>query len=251
MSYDPSQRSPYGQQPPYGQVYGQQSPPPVVMSGPPVSPYPPAQPYGTAPPGYQVPGQVPGYQVPAPAPAPKKRAKWPWIVGGIVLAMIAGCVGLFTVALGGTAKVAGDLDDNQRGKNAVAGQMNTPIKDGKFQFTVTKMTCGQQQVGDDVLNQQAQGEFCLVDVSVKNIGTSAEIFSDTSQTGADAAGNQYSVDSGAGVYANQKYSTFLEDINPGNSVKGRLVFDVPAGMKLSAVVLHESMFTTGVRIPLK
>jgi hypothetical protein len=45
--------------------------------------------------------------------------------------------------------------------------------------------------------------------------------------------------------------TFLEDINPGNTVKGKLVFDVPQGTKLASVVLHESMYTAGVKIPLK
>jgi hypothetical protein len=39
--------------------------------------------------------------------------------------------------------------------------------------------------------------------------------------------------------------------NPGNTVRGKLVFDVPDGAKLTSVVLHESMFTAGVRVPLK
>jgi hypothetical protein len=120
--HDPSQHPP---QPPYGQ----QQP----VSGPPGQPY--GQPYGQPPPTSGPPQY--GY---AP-PAPKKRAKWPWILGGIVLVMILGCVGTF-LALGiGASKVAEDLDGNQKGENAVAGVMGKASTDGKFQFTVTKMKC--------------------------------------------------------------------------------------------------------------
>ncbi|MFI6072146.1 hypothetical protein ACIA5C_11205 [Actinoplanes sp. NPDC051343] len=61
---------------------------------------------------------------------------------------ILGCVGLFTPVIGGTAKVASNLDDNQKGKNAVAGKMGSPATDGKFQLTVTAMHCDVAEVED-------------------------------------------------------------------------------------------------------
>lgn len=79
----------------------------------------------------------------------------------------------------------------------------------------------------------------------------ADSSNNSSQQATDAGGAVYSVDSGAAIYANDDSSTFLEQINPGNSVKGALVFDVPKGTKLTSVVLHESLFTAGVKIPLK
>ncbi len=211
------------------------------MAYPPPQHQPPVsgQPYGASPPGW--PGQ----------PAPKKRKKWPWIVGGIVLAGILGCVGLFTLVLGGTGAALNEMDENQKGQNAVAGQMNQPTTDGKFQFIVTDLQCGQDRVGPAEFGEKAQGEFCLISVSVKNVGTTAEVFSDMSQKAYDAKGVEYTVDSGAGTWANKDYSTFLESINPGNTVKGKLVYDVPAGTKLTSVVLHESAFTAGVKVPLK
>lgn len=216
------------QPPPYGQdtQYGQ-----PAASGP------PGQPYGYAP-------QQP----------PKKRRKWPWIVGGLVIVMIAGCVGIFAIFVGGAKVVsdaANEMDKNQQGKNAIAGKMNEPAKDGKFQFTVTKMKCGVASVGPDGFGEKAQGEFCLIDVQIKNVADTAEIFNDSSQQATDAKGAVYSVDSGAATYANGDASTFLEEINPGNTVKGVLVFDVPKGTKLTSVVLHESMYTAGIKVPLK
>ena len=199
------------------------------------------QPYGAPPPGYPV--QAP--------PQPKKRKKWPWIVGGIVLSGILGCIGLFTLVLGGTGAALNELDENTKGENAVAGQMGKPAKDGKFEFTVTGMKCGVAGVGPAHFGQKAQGEFCLLDVTIKNVGESAEVFADVSQNAYDAQGAEYASDSGAATWANKDYSTFLETINPGNTVKGKLVFDVPKGAKLTSVVLHESMFSAGVRVPLK
>jgi hypothetical protein len=44
--------------------------------------------------------------------------------------------------------------------------------------------------------------------------------------------------------------TFLNNINPGNEVTGTLVFDVPAGVELAALELHDSLFSGGVKVAL-
>ncbi len=165
--------------------------------------------------------------------------------------MILGCVGLFTVVAKGAKDAVDTLDDNASGKNAVAGTMNTAARDGKFEFTVTKLECGKTSVGDPILAVKAQGQFCIVSVTVKNIGKEAQTFDGTSQKAYDAKNTQYSDDSEAEVAINKDARTFLEQINPGNSVKGQLVFDVPKGTKLTSIELHDSFLSGGVKIPLK
>lgn len=44
--------------------------------------------------------------------------------------------------------------------------------------------------------------------------------------------------------------SFLNTINPGNSVDGTLVFDVPEGLAPAAVELHDSPFSGGATVTL-
>jgi hypothetical protein len=39
---------------------------------------------------------------------------------------------------------------------------------------------------------------------------------------------------------------FLKEINPGNSVKGTLVFDMPKDAKPATIEMHDSRFSGGV-----
>jgi hypothetical protein len=43
---------------------------------------------------------------------------------------------------------------------------------------------------------------------------------------------------------------FLNNINPGNSVDGALVFDVPEGLAPAAIELHDSSFSSGLTVAL-
>ncbi|TVT60108.1 DUF4352 domain-containing protein, partial [Amycolatopsis rhizosphaerae] len=91
----------------------------------------------------------------------------------------------------------------------------------------------------------------LVHMSVRNVGDRAQLFSDSSQKLIDVQGRQYDADSGAAAISLPENSTLLNNIKPGNSVTGTLVFDVPANVQLAALELHDSPFSGGVKITLK
>ncbi|WP_232050293.1 DUF4352 domain-containing protein [Actinoplanes sp. OR16] len=132
-----------------------------------------------------------------------------------------------------------------------AAGIGDAVRDGKFEFTVSKMKCGVDSVGSDLLGQKAQGEYCLIDIKVKNIGKEAQTFIDSAQKAFDAEEVEYSVDSSAAIYANGESQLLLNEINPGNSAKGKLIFDVPSGTKLTSLELHDSLFSGGVTVKLK
>ncbi len=106
-------------------------------------------------------------------------------------------------------------------------------------------------VGSSGLSKTAQGQYCLVTVSVKNIGDKPQTMFDDNQKGLGSNGAEYSTDSGAGLYANTDNPVWIGEINPGNQIKGVLVFDVPKDVQLTGLELHDSAFSGGVEVSLK
>jgi hypothetical protein len=129
-------------------------------------------------------------------------------------------------------------------------KIGSKVRDGKFQFVVSKVTCGIKTVGSEYLNTTAQGQFCRVDMSITNIGDEPQTMFADNQTAFDTKGRKFSADSEASIYDN-KSEVLFEEINPGNTVKGRVYFDVPKGVKLAKVELHDSLFSGGVMVALK
>lgn len=189
----------------------------------------PQQPSGPPPPPY------------GPA-TPKRRSKLPWILGGLAAILLI-CCGGGAIAM----MVAAGNDSSSGGKTVAQGE---PARDGKFEFTVTGSSCGNSTLKAGLLSEKAQGVFCEVKVTVKNIGDKAQMFDGSAQKAFDAAGTEYSNDTAAELAANEGAPTFLEEINPGNQVSGILIFDVPVGTKLAKIELHDSPFSGGVTVEL-
>ena len=122
---------------------------------------------------------------------------------------------------------------------------DTPVRDGSFQFTVDQLACGSLTVGSNGLGKRAQGQYCLLTMDVKNIGDRAQILDSSSQKAYNAQGQQFSSDGAAAIYLADS-NTFLNGINPGNSVRGVVVFDIPEGARLARLELHDSPFSGGV-----
>lgn len=123
------------------------------------------------------------------------------------------------------------------------------VRDGKFEFTVTQVEPGVQEIGDEFLSQEAQGQFVLVHLTVENIGNESQYFDGNNVTAYDAKNREFTADTEAAIYLDDSNS-FLNEINPGNSVEGVVVFDVPADVTLSGLELHDSVFSGGVEVTL-
>ncbi|AGL20866.1 DUF4352 domain-containing protein [Actinoplanes sp. N902-109] len=131
-----------------------------------------------------------------------------------------------------------------------AGRMNEMLSDGELRFTVLGSRCGIDQVGTVELGQKPRGEFCLVRLSVLNIGAAHCLFEATRQHVFDRAGNAIPADGAASVYADAGSVALLRPLLPGRRVSGTLAFDVPKPAALTAIVLRASRVTPGVRVPL-
>ena len=129
-------------------------------------------------------------------------------------------------------------------------KIGTKVRDGKFEFVVTGVKCGIDKVGSGGFDTEAQGQFCRVSMTISNIGDEPQSMFGDNQLAFDAKGRKFSADTEASIY-DPKSEVLFEEINPGNSIKGRVYFDVPKNAKLVKLELHDSMFSGGVEVALK
>lgn len=170
------------------------------------------------------------------------------VVGGIIGAAGGGSSTTSNQSSGGSSNKSEKTEDK-----ATTAKIGEPARDGKFEFTVTSIKCGEKSVGDQYLNEKAQGEFCRLSLSIKNIGDEAQSLLSSDQKLLNAEGQQFAADDTATIYASSgnSGSTWFDQINPGNSVKGDILFDVPAGAKITTAELHDSSFSGGVKVNLQ
>ena len=174
------------------------------------------------------------------------------------LSLLACCVGGTTAAVVGAALLQNDdgtVASNGAGDGVLANAgspslptLNQPVRDGKFEFVVTAVSCGHEEIVNGFLRAQPQGRFCVVDLTVANIGTEPRHFADGNQRAYGPDGKQYAADTGAGVVANGNGQAWWNVINPGNSVAAKVVFDLPPTGTISTLELHDSGFSGGVKV---
>ena len=207
-----------------------------------------------------------GYAPVPPAPPAKKpiyKKKW-----FLVLAAIVAIFAIAQATSGGTNNTTGVSADTGSSSNdsADAGTgsssgdsagdapsavgIGQDAADGKFNFVVKGVDCGQTEIGSEYFSTTAQGKFCVVDVTITNIGDEPQSFFGENAALFNAQGQEFSADTEAAIYLENADSLY-EEINPGNTVNSKVVFDVPKDMKPASLELHDSAMSGGVTVTLK
>lgn len=189
----------------------------------------------------------------------KRRKKWPWIVGTLVLLAI-----LISTTSNKDSKKESSLssssgnvqkDDSATGatsKTAIAAKLNQAVRDGKFEFVVTEVAPGVAEIGDNpYLTKKAQGQFIVVSLTVKNIGKKPQSFTPSTQKLFDQEGRSFEPDTAAQIALGDSDIPVWDNINPGNTVTAKIVYDMPKGALPKKIELHDSMFSGGVEVTLK
>lgn len=173
----------------------------------------------------------------------------------VILAIVA--IGVIASAAGGGKSNTNNSSSSSSNSSKAESRSQTikvgeAARDGKFEFVVKSIQCGQPSVGSNqYLTKTAQGQYCLLAVTVKNIGNEKQSLFSTNQKLLDAANKQYSADDTATLYAAPNGSSWYSDINPGNSVEGTIVFDVPKDVTPTVAELHDSAYSGGVKVSLQ
>ncbi|HET6480501.1 MAG TPA: DUF4352 domain-containing protein [Actinoplanes sp.] len=126
--------------------------------------------------------------------------------------------------------------------------LGAKVRDGHFEFVVARVDCSRTTVGLEHLKRTAKGKYCVAVLSVRNFDDEPHYFVGRAQKAFDTKAISYGNDDLAGLYANRDTQTFLEKLDPGERVTGRLVFDVPKTVKLAALELHDSLLSGGVKV---
>jgi len=132
----------------------------------------------------------------------------------------------------------------------VEAGLDDPVRDGKFEFVVKSYSCGHKSVGESFVNVKAAGQFCIVNLTVKNIGKEGQTFADSFQKARGPDEKIYRAHTGAGVVANEGTEAVWSTINPGNSISGKIVFDIPKKAEITSLELHDSPLSRGATVHL-
>lgn len=134
---------------------------------------------------------------------------------------------------------------------AETAKIGDTVKAGDWQFKVTDFDCGKTKVGNEYAGKKAQGQFCFLKITAKNNGDSEATLSGDSQKLSDDDGKTYSSDLEASLYEDSDSLLFLEGVNPGNTAKGTIIFDVPKKTDITEVALTGGLFSGSAKVDLR
>ncbi|WP_307851234.1 DUF4352 domain-containing protein [Nocardiopsis sp. MG754419] len=138
-----------------------------------------------------------------------------------------------TAAIVGTDTTSGEGGagtQEERTEDVAVGEVGTV---GQWEVTVESVETT-DTFDDGGTEQVPQGEFLVVTMTVLNSGDEATIFDESGVTVVDSDGNTHMASGQTG-----EQSLFLEQINPGNSVTGEVVFDVPEGTDATTLQVED------------
>jgi hypothetical protein len=180
-----------------------------------------------------------GWVAPLPVPPPP-RARPRRVGRGIatgfalvaLLACLLGGLKLAESAGQGAAQGGGGPSPTRSPSPSPSPKASSVATDGKLRFTLAGFRCGVQELGDWPLTRKPGGQFCLVELKVENTAASKGRLWVGNQKLRDADGTEYGADELSWVYY-EKARPLFNEIGPGATVTGTLVYDVPTGLKFT------------------
>lgn len=163
--------------------------------------------------------------------------------------LMGGCgIAACTAAVGGTVAAVDNASKSIAASQSAAKEeavgLNTSVTSGKMQAVVTKWAKVGKTYGPEFDIQTAQGEFWVASLTVTNVGNEKFTF----DTAAVSAYTSTDVKYTASTVMD---SSFLTPINPGNSLKVKVAFDVPQGTTITQLGLDEPWSFTSDEVYVK
>ncbi|MEV6339006.1 protein kinase [Nocardia vinacea] len=186
------------------------------------------------------------------------------LIGALVVIFLtpfmlaAGCAALIAfgnTGSGGGTRTAdpsvavrdGDTAQSAEPPAPVSAGLNSPVRDGKFEFVVTSVDSGVPRIG----LQNASGSYSVVTVAVRNISDEPKWFLPVGQRLVDTQGRQVDHNAIATMWqTTQRRYSYSFELQPGQSATTQLVFDVAQDATPSRLELHDFMLSNGATVEL-
>jgi hypothetical protein len=125
------------------------------------------------------------------------------------------------------------------------------LRDGSLEFNVRAVLCGQDTVGNGVFYRNAVGDYCIVTVTVRNVGDQPVTLGSIAQQATTTDGQQSTVDWAASTAAASGSPAVNQPIPPQGQLETIMAFDVPEDGIMKAVTLHGGENTPGVTVTIR
>lgn len=133
------------------------------------------------------------------------------------------------------------------------GVLLHPIRQGDLEITVTaKPQCNVKAIGKGTLASESQkGQYCLIDLKFRNVGSRAVKPSDSDTTLVDNEGGETYVDYNSDEANPNETLTLFDNIYPGKTATGIIAFDIPKDKTPAVLKLNPvGGFTDSIEITL-
>lgn len=174
------------------------------------------------------------------------------IMTGILVIVVIIIVASASGSKNSTASSSTAATESTVAQTAKTAKIGETIADGDLEFTLQAVDTT-QTVGNSFSQKSAQGIYDILTVKIQNNGKDTKTINASNFTLVDDKGRKfdYSTDGQTAMeMTSGTTSFFLQQIQPGLAVTGKIIFDVPAtatGLKLMA---QGSLFGTPVAIDL-
>lgn len=114
------------------------------------------------------------------------------------------------------------------------------VKNFKYVFTSVSL---KNSVGDQFLGEDANGIFLIIDVEIENIGNDADYINNAIYI-IDNQGREFEQDDGSWIYLEDNF--IFEELNPGLTKKGQVIFDIPKDIT-GKICIKSSSFSSSCK----
>jgi hypothetical protein len=163
-----------------------------------------------------------------------------WFKKHWILSSLGGLILLFILigAFSGNDN-ATETSSKNDGENIIEEEiygLGDKVEVGSFAYTFNSFKRA-SSIGNSFLNEQADGEYIIFEVSVENIGSESESLTDDNFKLIDDQDREHSVNMDGMLTLDDSLN--FETLNPGISKDGKLVFDVPEGTENGQIKIED------------